>query len=182
MFVYNFKVNGSKLYKMFFSGMVIFIIFAVVFVMLKMFTGAKSSAENDRCLPKNHVAKLNTSNYTNVLKTVHENVNQYVGLKINFIGYVYRVLDLKDNQFILSRDMIISSDRQSVIVGFLCEYDDAKNFSDNSWVEVTGEIIKGDYHGDMPIVKITEIKSTDKPNDEFVYPPDESYIPTSEIL
>lgn len=130
------------------------------------------------CLPKNKVSKLTSSNYTNVLKSVHDNVDNYVGVKISFSGYVYRVLDLKENQFVLARDMIISSDYQSVIVGFLCEYDKAKDFSDNSWVEITGEITKGDYHGDMPIVKITDIKNVDKPNDEYVYPPDESYIPT----
>ncbi len=49
-------------------------------------------------------------------------------------------------------------------------------------MRLLGEIVKGDYHGDMPIVKVTEIKNTDKPTDEFVYPPDESYIPTSDIL
>ncbi len=182
MFVYNFKINGSKLYKIFFSAMIIFIVLVVCIVMFKMFTGAKNSPKNDSCIPKNHIAKLTTNNYTNVLKTVHENIDNYVGLKINFTGYVYRVLDLNENQFILARDMIISSDRQSVVVGFLCQYDKAKNFDNNTWVEVTGEIIKGDYHGDMPILKITEIKNVNKPNDEFVYPPDETYIPTSEIL
>lgn len=162
--------------------MVIFLIIIVCIVMFRIFNGATNSSTNDTCIPKNRIAKLTSTNYTNVLKTVHENIDDYVGMKINFTGYVYRVLDLKENQFILSRDMIISSDRQSVIVGFLCEYNKAKDFADNTWVEVTGEIIKGDYHGDMPIVKVTEIKNTDKPNDEFVYPPDESYIPTSELL
>ena len=78
--------------------------------------------------------------------------------------------------------MIISSDYQSVVVGFLCDYKNAKDFENNCWVEITGEVIKGDYHGDMPIVKIIDIKKTDKPNEEFVYPPDESYIPTSGLL
>ena len=78
--------------------------------------------------------------------------------------------------------MIISSDFQSVIVGFLCESEESKNFEDNTWVEITGKIVKGDYHGDMPIVKITKINTINKPNDEYVYPPDESYIPTSGIV
>ena len=35
----------------------------------------------------------------------------------------------------------------------------------------------------MPIIKITDIKSVDKPSkDEYVYPPDDSYIPTAGIL
>ena len=78
--------------------------------------------------------------------------------------------------------MIISSDFQSVIVGFLCECENSKDFEDNAWVEITGEIFKGNYHGDMPIVKITQINRTNKPNDEYVYPPDESYIPTNGLV
>lgn len=182
MFVYNVKINGSKVFKSFFIGVVIFIIIIVAVVCFKVFHGASNASLDSSCMPRNKVSKISTSNYTNILKTVHENIDNYVGVKINFTGYVYRVLDLNENQFILARDMVISSDFQSVIVGFLCEYDNAKDFEDNTWVDVTGEITKGDYHGDMPIVKVTEIKKVDKPNEEFVYPPDESYIPTNGIL
>ena len=112
----------------------------------------------------------------------HENIDNYVGVKISFTGYVYRVSDLNENQFILARNMIISSDFQSVIVGFLCESENAKEFENETWVELTGEITKGDYHGNMPIVKVTAIQKVNKPNEEFVYPPDQSYIPTSGIL
>ena len=181
MFVYNIKINGSKTFKAFFTCMIIFLIIIMCIVIFKVFSGAIISKDNT-CLPNNKVSKLTSSNYTNVLKSVHDNIDAYVGVKINFTGYVYRVLDLKENQFVLARDMIISSDYQSVIVGFLCECDNAKDFADDSWVEITGEITKGDYHGDMPIVKVTDIKNTTRPNDEYVYPPDESYIPTDGIL
>ena len=78
--------------------------------------------------------------------------------------------------------MIISSDFQTVVVGFLCQTNLAKNFTDNSWVEIEGEITKGDYHGEIPVIKITNIKQVNKPNDEYVYPPNETYVPTSTIL
>ena len=78
--------------------------------------------------------------------------------------------------------MVISSDFQTVIVGFLCEYEKAIEYENNTWVELTGEIIKGTYHGAMPIVKVTNINKTNKPNEEYVYPPDESYIPTNGLL
>lgn len=182
MFIYNIKVNGSKLFKTIFIVMLILLLFIIGMVIFKIFNGAANSETNSHCSPQNKVNKITSSNYTNVLKAVHDNIDNYVGTKINFTGYVYRVLDLKDNQFILARDMIVSSDFQSVIVGFLCESEEAKNFEDNTWVELTGEIIKGDYHGDMPIVKVTQINKVDKPNDEYVYPPDESYIPTAGIV
>ena len=103
-------------------------------------------------------------------------------MKIKFIGYVYRVFDFTDSQFVLARNMIINSENQAVVVGFLCDYENAKNLKNNSWVEITGTITKGNYHGDIPIVEINEINYVDSPSDEFVYPPDENYIPTSGLL
>lgn len=151
--------------------------------MYKVFKGANNASNSNRCIPQNGVSEISVKNYTNILKTVHENINPYIGKKICFTGYVYRVLDLQENQFVLARDMIINSNSQTVVVGFLCEYDEAKNFTDNTWVKVTGEIIKGNYHGDMPIIKVTEINIVDQPaSEEYVYPPDDSYIPTTGVL
>lgn len=182
MFIYNVKINGSKTYKCFFMCVIVIIIIIVGIVCFRIFNGANNAASNTGCISKNKVCNISSSNYTNILKAVHENTDNYVGTKINFTGYVYRVLDLSDNQFVLARNMIISSDFQSVIVGFLCEADNAKDFENDTWVAVTGEITNGNYHGDMPIVKATEIKKVDKPNDEFVYPPNENYIPTNGLL
>lgn len=174
MFVYNIKINGAKTFKTIFIIILILLLFIMGSVMWRFVNASKEKTDI--------VCDIKASNYTNILKATHENINNYVGVKIHFTGYVYRVLDLKDNQFVLARDMIISSNYQAVVVGFLCEYDKAKNFNDDTWVEITGEITKGDYHGYMPIVKITNIQETNKPSEEYVYPPDESYIPTEGIL
>lgn len=163
-------------------GIIIFLIIILLFVGYKVFNGANNSSKAKSCTPKNGVFQIESKNYTNVLKAVHENIDNYIGKKICFTGYVYRVLDLQDNQFVLARNMIINSNLQTVVVGFLCEVDNAKDFENDVWVNITGEIVKGDYHGDMPIIKITEINTTDTPAEEYVYPPDESYIPTSGIL
>lgn len=179
MFIFNFKINGNKVFKIFFTFVVILLILIMLFVIFRIFSGAnksncfevKDSIENDIC-------EIKPNNYTNILKNVHENIDDYVGTKFKFSGYVYRVLDLNDNQFVLARDMIISSDYQSVVVGFLCSMDDAKQYNNGTWIEVTGEIEKGNYHGDMPILKIIDITTINPPSEEFVYPPDNSYIPT----
>ena len=179
MFVYNVKINGSKVFKIFFAVVIILIICILGVVLFRIFSGANKASS---CMPQNDVSEISAKNYTNVLKTVHENIDNYVGMKIRFTGYIYRVSDLNDNQFVLARDMIISSNSQFLVVGFLCEYKNAKSFPDDTWVTVTGEIQKGDYHGDMPILMITDISESQKPSEEYVYPPDESYIPTSSVL
>ena len=107
MFVYNFKINGSKVFRVFFTVVILLIICIMGVVLFRIFTGANNSSS---CLPQSDVSEISAKNYTNVLKTVHENIDNYVGMKIKFTGYVYRVSDLNENQFVLARDMIISSD------------------------------------------------------------------------
>ena len=49
-------------------------------------------------------------------------------------------------------------------------------------VGIEGTITKGEYHGEIPVIEIEKIKETKTPSDEYVYPPDESYVPTSATL
>ena len=180
MFILNFKVNGNKLGKIF-LGILLAIILIITFIVCYRILGNQFFKTNDN-LDQNKVQELTVTNYTNVLKTVHEDIDTYVGQKIKFSGYVFRMLDFNQNQFVLARDMIISSDFQTVVVGFLCEYEKIKQYEDNAWIEITGEITKGNYHGDIPILKIEQIQEIEKPQDEFVYPPDDSFVATSTVL
>ncbi len=66
--------------------------------------------------------------------------------------------------------------------GFLCTSDKASSFKDGTWVNITGTITKGYYHGDIPTIKVEEIHEVEKPKDAQVYPPDDFYIPTSSLL
>lgn len=99
-------------------------------------------------------------------------LTSYEGMKIKFTGYVYRVFDFSDEQFVIARDMFINEDKnQSVVVGFLCESKDVKEFKDGDWVEIIGTIKKGKYHNsEIPVIKITEIKGTTQPDMPYVMP------------
>lgn len=102
--------------------------------------------------------------------------------KFLLFGYVYRIDYLGKNQFVLARNMIINSASQSVVVGFLSEYDKIDTIANLSWVKITGTIEKGDLNGEIPLLKINSLQLTDKPSDEFVYPPDDTYVQTSSSL
>ena len=105
-------------------------------------------------------------------------------MKVNFTGYIYRVIDFKNNQFVIARDMFINESKtQSVVVGFLCEYKDAEKFTDGTWVNITGSIEMGKYHNEqIPFIKITDIKEADEPENSCVMPPSNDYVPTSGML
>lgn len=180
MFVYNIKFNLKMLTKILF----VFIAIAItIYFIVSAYKIYNNSFQVRDQLEETEVINITTDNYTNILKAVHDDTESYVGKKICFTGYVYRLLDFKETEFVLARDMIISSDMQTLIVGFLCDYKDAKNFTDESWVELTGEITLGNYHGNMPIIKVKEIKQIEKlTGDIYVCPPDNSYVPTSSIF
>ena len=181
MFVYNLKLNGSTLFKILLAIIILIVICLCGVVAYKIYMASTNNLNDD--IMSNGVTELTNQNYATILQAVHDDVNSYVGQKIKFSGFIYRVYDLTQEQFVLGRNMIISSDFQTVVVGFLCHYKDAIKFKDSIWVELEGKITKGSYHGsDMPILEVTTIKEIEKPNDEYVYPPDENYIPTSVIL
>lgn len=177
MFVYNIKVSSGKIFKF---------IFILIFIAVLAITGIAIfktfPSKSDTNSAKDEIYTINSSNYTNILKAVHDNLDTYIGQKISFSGYIYRVYDLQDDEFVLARDMVINSDFQTLVVGFLCHSDNSNKFKDGSWVNIVGEIKKGYYHGDIPIIDISQIEEASKPADSYVYPPDDFYIPTSSLL
>lgn len=180
MFVYNVKFNGKRFVKFLF---VIIAVIVTIYFAVSAYKIYNNSFQVKDEINNSAVMNLTAESYTNILKAVHDNPENYIGKKICFTGYVYRVLDFKETEFVLARDMIISSDMQTLIVGFLCDCKNAKNFADESWVEINGEIALGDYHGNMPIIKVQEIKQIEKPKDDiYVYPPDDTYVPTSAMF
>lgn len=181
MFIYNFKVSGSKLFKIFAITVSIIVIILFGMSVYKIFFGLRDDSAYSN-YKSSSVSAIEPKNYTNILKAVHDDIDSYVGRKIKFSGYIYRAIDFKDNQFVLARNMVISSDYQTLIVGFLCESEKIINIKDNTWVEITGTIEKGDYHGDIPVIKVSSLNEVEKPIDEYVYPPDEAYIPTEGVL
>ena len=180
MHIYNFKFNGKAVVKVLLCIIIIAISVYFIVSAVKIYNNS-FVVKNE--IKDSNIINLTTKNYTNVLKSVHEDIDSYVGKKICFTGYVHRLIDFKETEFVLARDMIISSDMQTLVVGFLCECKKSKDFDNNSWVEITGEIAKGNYHGDMPIIKVKKIKQIEKPTDDiYVYPPDNTYVPTTSIF
>lgn len=180
MFIYNLKLNGNVLFRILIAFIIIVSLVILVLSLYNFYYKNKFVVSDS--LPLTSVANIESQNYTNILKQVYEDVDTYVGQTINFTGYVYKLYDFQDTQFVLARDMLINSDSQTVVVGFLCSYDKAKELKEGTWVNVTGEIIKGYYHNEIPVIDINKIEETEKPEEEYVYPPEDTYIPTSVIL
>ena len=169
MFVYNLNVNKNNLFRIIIISI---LIFSIVFLGISVYNLYNKTrfVVSDNIVTSN-ITQITSDNYTQTLVDVYSNLDSHVGKSFNFTGYVYRLRDFKDSEFVLARDMLINSDSQSVVVGFLCDSDDSKNLKDNQWVNVTGTIIKGYYHDEIPVIDITEIKEAKEPDSPYVYPP-----------
>ena len=111
MFVYNVKVNSKKAFKLIFTLMIIVGIVICGFTVYRIIFKSQSTNSDG-------IYQITSNNYTNILKSVHDDIDTYVGQKISFSWYVYRVYDFSDTQFVLARDMVISSDFQTTVVRF----------------------------------------------------------------
>lgn len=184
MIIYNVKLNKKFIFKFILIIMLIICISLGIVGIYNIYQNINKNKEFnliDDSIPSSEYAEITKENYTNILKQVHNNVDTYIGQKISFSGYVYRVNGFSDNQFVLARDMDIGN-HQTLIVGFLCSCDNAQNFQTYTWVNVKGEITKGVYNNvNTPILKITSIESISKPENATVPLPDDEYVPTAVI-
>lgn len=182
MFICNIKLSRTKFFKSILAIMAIICIALAGVGIFKMYSSNKEyETFGGDCMPSGEIAYLTDENYTNILKQVHENLDTYIGQKICYTGYVYRVSDLPENQFVLARDMCLDNTNQTVVVGFLCSLENAMDFDNYTWVKVTGSIQKGNYFGDIPCVAIEGIEKVEEPENRIVPAPNENFIQTSVI-
>ena len=155
--IINLKVNLSRI--LVFASILI----AILFIFATIVKLIHINQNNDTII-------MTDENYTYILNDCHNNIDKYVNKKISFTGYIFRANDFTETQFVTARDMLIS-DSEFRIVGFLCNYKNAKKFEDNMWVNVDGIVTKGDYNGEIPIIEVKNMKKITTPNEVFVYPP-----------
>lgn len=183
MLIYNVKINKKVIFKTILVIMIIICISIGVSVLYHILhnTNKNNNTFINDSIPSSEIAELTPENYTNILKEVHEDIDTYIGQKISFSGYVYKLSGFTEDEFVLARDMDIGNN-QTLIVGFLCSCKEAKNFDIYTWVNITGEITKGQYNNsDIPIVKVINIETTTKPENPNVQIPSDEYVPTAVI-
>ncbi len=158
MYICNLKLNTKKI-------LIICLVIAIV-VTLGIEIASMSSKKTTGVT---YDYELNDSNFTTVLKSVHEDINSNIGKTIKVSGFVFKLYDFKENNFVCGRDMVL--DGEEKVVGFLCEYENAKDIAYGEWVEITGTIKLGYYMCEMPVIQIESLKKIPAPANTFVEPP-----------
>lgn len=182
MFIFNLKINKNLVSKILFILMLIIIIAIFIFCVYIIFIKDSDTTKLSDTVKGDDIFEVDESNYANILKASSEDLDSYIGCKVHIVGYVYRLLDFEENQFVIARDMSISENSQTLIVGFLCEYENATDFEDGTWIDIVGEITKGYFNGDIAILNILSIEECEEPENPIVSMPDDTYIPTANMF
>lgn len=156
MFVMNLKLNTKKI-------LIICLIIAFLVALIVEVISFMNSNNNS------YDYVITDENFTNMLKTIHEDIEGNLGKKIKLSGFVFNMPDFKENNFVCGRNMLLYDDAK--VIGFLCEYDKKHELLDAEWVEITGTFVKGFYSCDMPVIKVESLTKIPAPANSFVDPP-----------
>lgn len=121
MFVLNIKFNKKIFIKVFTIVVIILVTTLFIFTikkviipasknkMLKMNVNANAINKDDisNNITNNKILEVNSNNFTTFLKNCNENIDSYVGKTVHISGFVYRLSDFAQNQFVVARLMPI---------------------------------------------------------------------------
>lgn len=158
MFIVNFKLDAKKII------LTTLIIASIVATIIEFSTDNIKTVNSN--LDSNYDYTFTDENYTTLLNQIHTNIDENIGKTVKITGFVFKMPDFKENYFVCGRNVI--SNGEDSVAGILCSYNDSSKLVDNEWLEVTGVIIKGDYNGDMPIIKVGNVQKIIAPSNTFV--------------
>ena len=158
MFVINVKMNYKKI-------LLLCIIVATIIASIVEF-GMNDNSIFTNSNIDNIDYQLNDENFVETLEKIHNSLDENIGKTVSVKGFVYILPDFNDNIFVCGR--YLTTDSETQVAGFLCQKDEAASIVENEWVEVTGTIIKGEYNGDVPVIRINKINKIIAPANTYV--------------
>ncbi len=161
MFVLNLKLNLRKIIIACLSISLISAMAIEFFTQTKI-DNTSSAMSND----SKYDYVLNDDNYLEILKLVHENIDENVGKTVKLNGFVFRMPDFDEKTFVCGKNIIYNG--EDSVAGFMCTSEDAKSLLDNEWVQITGILEKGTYVTDMPVIKVGSVKKIQAPENTFI--------------
>lgn len=159
MFVYNLKVNKKT---------ILFFVVLLAIVIGLFFEISTLSSKGVPDITKENVdLVIDTKNFINGTKILHENLPNYIDKKVKISGFVFRMPDFNSNIFVCGRNVLVKGEDK--IAGVLCCLENNSSYLDDEWVEIYGKITKGEYNdNEMPIIKIEKINKIAAPQDTYV--------------
>lgn len=119
------------------------------------------------------VIEIREENFAAALKEItHDNPARHLGKRVVISGMVHRDKGMRDNQFAVTRLLLICCAADAVPVGLICESEDGCPVAEGAWVRVEGTLEEGVYmQRPLTILKVTAVDAIEPPPQPYVYPP-----------
>lgn len=112
------------------------------------------------------VIVIERSNFVSSLDEILNRPDKYDGREISISGFVYRDEDIRNDEIILGRYMMICCAADMQIAGIICK-GNCEKLQDDTWIKVKGKI---SVDRDEPIINIENVEIDENPDKQYVYP------------
>lgn len=113
---------------------------------------------------------LTEENYIAMTNIIDKKPEKFVGKSIEFIGFIYREPDFDKDQFVVARFGLSCCVADASVYGTLATLPDAKQYGDDQWIRVSGELTKTNYQDwVLPYLQIRSIEKIEQPKAPYVY-------------
>lgn len=110
-------------------------------------------------------------NFVALIAQIYENPEKFVGKDISMLGFVVRDDDFSFRQIGIVRYVITCCIADAMPFGLLCNYENASNFKDGTWLEISGTIEMVTLRNtNFAAVKIKSVQTAKEPQMPYVYP------------
>lgn len=115
---------------------------------------------------------LTEDNFLKVTQDIYDNPGLYSGKKITYTGAVMKKkFSGRKDELAVVRMVMVCCAADLSPSGFICRYDRAFELENNSWQTIMGNIsIEKSEEGNFPLLEILDIKPSEKPDQEYLYP------------
>jgi len=131
---------------------------------------AKHDEKVKKELLEQDVLKVTEDNFITATRIIDQYSDEFVGKKIEYSGFVYREADFSEDQFVIARFGISCCTADASVYGTIASYENAKKFSNDEWVKVTGTLSTTIYHDfQIPLIQVEKVEKIEQPEDPYVY-------------
>jgi putative membrane protein len=108
--------------------------------------------------------------YIPMMNIIDMSIDEFVGKKIEMVGFVYREADFTDDQFVVARFGLSCCVADASVYGTLSNMNGASELQNDEWVKVSGTLTTTQYSNwTLPYVQIESLEKVEQPDTPYIY-------------
>ncbi len=108
--------------------------------------------------------------YIPMMNIIDMSIDEFVGKKIEMVGFVYREADFTENQFVVARFGLSCCVADASVYGTLSTMSGGGDLQNDDWVKVSGTLTTTQYNNwTLPYVEVDTLEKVEQPDSPYIY-------------